>query len=325
MEACGPFSPAKKKSGPLCQLGYPCIRRTADEQTVKTCQLKNATDDRLAELVDRNLRCLRDVLEYNVSHGIRFFRIHSDTIPFADHPDVNWDWETHAEPALASIGEFIRSEDIRISMHPGQYTVLNSPDPDVVEKARKNLHYHARFLQLMGLDQSAKIVLHIGGVYGDRERAARRFVDRAKDLSDLIQNHLVIENDETGYNVKHVLCISEQTGLPVVYDDLHHRLNQPSSNTETKQWITRCAESWTDRDGPPILHFSSPSGGSGGHHADRVDPGEFWDFLNQLPDDQPVDVMLECKDKESALFDLVESLDYPFRETTPRDQCNSSG
>jgi UV DNA damage endonuclease len=301
----------------LRRLGYPCIRRTAREQTVKRCQLNNATPERLRELIDRNLRCLRNVLEFNARHNIRLFRIHSDTIPFASHPEVDFDWLDYARDKLAELGGYIREENLRISMHPGQYTVLNSPDEDVVANARRNLSYHASFLDGFGVGPDAKIILHIGGVYDDRQAAIDRFVRRANSLPDTVTNRLVIENDETSYDIEQVLEIHERTGLPVVYDDLHHRLNAPGGERSGVDWLEAALGTWDKSEGPPKVHYSSPGEGSGGHHADRIDPEEFEQFLRETEDLPDFDVMLECKDKEAALFKLIEAVDWPFLEQRP--------
>ena len=81
------------------------------------------------------------------------------------------------EPHLAALGRKARRHGIRLSMHPGQYTVLNSPDADVVERAKLDLAYHAAFLDALGMDASGKIVLHVGGAYGDKPRALERFAN----------------------------------------------------------------------------------------------------------------------------------------------------
>lgn len=86
--------------------------------------------------------------------------------------------------------------DIRVSMHPGQYTVLNSPNDDVVKRAIEDLNYHVKVLDNFGVGENHKIILHIGGVYNDKEQAINRFADNYKRLNDQVRERLVIENDE---------------------------------------------------------------------------------------------------------------------------------
>lgn len=298
----------------LRRLGYPCIRAGSDTQTVKRCRKHNATNERLRELIQRNLQCLRDVLEYNLQHNIQFFRIHSDTIPFASHPEVQFDGLAFAEDQLETLGDFIQSHDIRVSMHPGQYTVLNSKDESVVDNARRNLQYHARFLDALGVDHDAKIILHIGGVYGNRSAAMERFSRVANNLSDSVQNRLVIEHDEQSYHIRHVLELHEATGLPVVFDWLHHQFYAPEPEKSMLHWMQKSFETWSQTEGPPIVHFSSPGTGSGGHHADRINADDFQTFLERTRTLDPFDVMLECKDKEVALHELINQVSWDFRE-----------
>jgi len=81
-------------------------------------------------------------------------------------------------------------------MHPGQYTVMNSPSEEVVKKSIAEIEYHTKFLDSLGIDYSNKIIIHIGGEYGDKSSAIQRFSDNIKALSDSARSRLVLENDE---------------------------------------------------------------------------------------------------------------------------------
>src|SRR6476661_722136 len=110
----------------LRRLGYACLCLCVDDSSPRGTILRNATLERLRALTAANLTRLDRVLEFNVARGVRMFRMSSDIVPFGSHP-VNttpW-WDEFAEP-LAHIGKLIRSSDMRVSMHPGQYTVLSS-------------------------------------------------------------------------------------------------------------------------------------------------------------------------------------------------------
>jgi UV DNA damage endonuclease len=249
------------------------------------------------------------VLTFNLDHSITLFRIHSDTIPFASHPEVDFDWLGYAGDQLDDIGNYLDHHDIRVSMHPGQYTVLNSDDMDVVDNAIRNLHYHTQFLDALGTGPESKIIIHIGGVYGDRENAINRFVKRANNLDQGIRDRLVVENDETSYHIEHLLEIGQRTDLPVVFDWLHHHLNNPVPDRPISEWLQQCFETWQDNDGVPKIHFSSPRHQGNGHHSDRIDSGDFSQFMKETGHLDPFDVMFECKDKELALIELCESLE----------------
>jgi UV DNA damage endonuclease len=121
--------------------------------------------------VTENLRCLRNTLEFNKERGLLFFRITSDLIPFASHPVCSVRWQKEFRSELASIGRFIRESTMRVSMYPDQFVLINPPHRGVWERSLADLRYHADVLDLLEVDEAAKIQIHVGGVYGDREKA----------------------------------------------------------------------------------------------------------------------------------------------------------
>lgn len=277
-----------------------------DEPTVRTCRLRNAAPERLDELVERNLARLQGALRWNADHGIRFFRIHSGTVPFASHPEVGHDWAHRFEEELAEVGALLDELGVRVTMHPGPYTVLNSPDDEVVERARAELAYHARFLEALDRGPEAKVVVHVGGRYDDREAAADRFVDEARALPEAVRRHLVVENDEDVYGVDAALDLARRADLPAVLDHLHHRLH--SSERPFGEALAEATSTWDDEDGVPVVHLSSASGKGGGHHAEAVDPADALDLAEAARGHGPFDVMLEAKGKERALETLRDEL-----------------
>lgn len=207
-------------------IGYPCITVGVEGTKQKTCRKSNATGDHLAALIKYNLDALKNIIEFNGKHNIHLFRISWDIIPFASDKEVNTlDWSNQFAEQFKEIGKLIKKYEIRVSMHPGQYTVLNSPDEGVVKRAIADLEYHALFLDSLGVDASSKLILHVGGVYGEKERAMDRFVEVYKTLNDRIKDRLVVENDDRSYTIEEVLSISERTGAPAVYDNLHNAIN----------------------------------------------------------------------------------------------------
>ena len=277
-------------------------------ETSRTCRLRNATPERLRELIAANLRGLEAALKFCAGRDIRMFRISSEAIPFGSHPinAVPW-WEEEGE-TLGRIGRFLKEERIRVSMHPGQYTVLNSADPAVVDSAIKEIDWHVRMLDALGTDASSKVVLHVGGTAGGREAAMDRFAATLDRMSDAARRRIVIENDERGYSIENVLALSARTGLPVVFDNLHDRIHSGRYDGPGL-FLDDVFATWRPEDGPPKLHFSSQAPGARpGAHADRIDPAEFVGFLDMTPKDRPFDVMLEVKEKDRALLILRDEL-----------------
>jgi len=281
-------------------IGYACLLYGAGVPKFKSCVLKNATPEKLRELIKHNLSILAEILDYNAGNNIRLFRLSSDIIPFASHPvnDLRW-WEEFFEE-FSLLGGKIRSTGQRVSMHPGQYTVINSPDSEVVERAIKDIEYHHRFLKALGTDQTSKIVLHVGGIYGDKSLALLRFAETYKKLAPEIKERLIIENDEKSYTFADVLNLSAELGFPVVFDNLHHRLNPSFKGKSEAELIALCAKTWKTEDGTPKIHYSQqdPSGKKGAH-SPSIATSEFLGFYHALGEDKP-DIMLEVKDKNRS-------------------------
>ena len=286
------------------KVGYPCINRSIGCKGDRTFRLKSYSEQRLIDVVTNNLTCLEAILTFNVDHNLLFFRITSDLIPFASHPICTFDWQRHFEDRLSSIGGFIRSNNIRISMHPGQYTVLNSPDDGVVTRSIRELQYHADILDALDLDTSAKIQVHVGGVYGDRTRSIERFIERYHHLDEAISRRLVIENDDRSYTVDDCIKVYRETGIPILFDTLHHELNHSEPLNEDA--LADTARTWNNQDGVPMVDYSYyKSDDFKVNHADSINMSHFAWFLAET---QPYDfdIMLEIKDKETSALKAVE-------------------
>jgi UV DNA damage endonuclease len=288
---------------PLRRLGYVATALGSGATTNKGCVLRNATPDRLRSLIRGNLAGLAATLDYNRALAIRFYRISSQVIPFASHPINTLEWWNEEAETLAAIGATIQRDGVRCSMHPGQYTLLTSPDEAVTATALADLAWHVRFLRSLGLGRHAKIIIHGGGAYGDKAAAMRRFVARYRALPEEWRDHLVLENDDRIYSAADVLALHDDTGIPIVFDGFHHAV-LPSPGDH----LARAFATWQAEDGLPKVHFSSQAPGKPpGTHADDVDPRECATFLSAAPD-RPFDCMLECKRKELALLALRPAL-----------------
>jgi UV DNA damage endonuclease len=291
-------------------IGYACLTVGIPGTKQRTCTMKNVSSDVLIGFIQSNLEVLDKILDYNIQNGIKLFRISSDIIPFGSHPvnTVKW-WEIFGG-TLNQIGLKAITNGIRLSMHPGQYTVLNSPNEAVVERAVEDLKYHARFLDAMGLGKEHKIVLHVGGIYGDKTAALKRFVRQYRCLDENIRQRLVIENDDRQYAISDVLSIGESEGIPVVFDNLHHQVNPDNTHSDI-EWITACANTWKQSDGFPKLHYSQQDDGKRpGAHSATLDVDRFFQFYKQLPT-QDVDIMVEVKDKNLSALKCVNTIASP--------------
>ena len=294
-------------SGMLHCLGFVASVLSENLSTSRTCRLRNASEERIRELITQNVTELGQVTSFLERHRIGLYRISSNVIPFASHPvnTVRW-WEEYAG-TLAAIGARLRALGVRISTHPGQYTVLNSPQESVVTAAVSELEYQARLLDALGADTTCKIVVHVGGLYGASERLAMdRFVSTVLALPDAVRRRLVVENDDRLFDADEALEVARAARVPVVFDWLHHQAN-PCERT-IEDVLRDIFDTWRAVDGRPKVHLSSQaSGGPAGAHAAFVDVRDAIAFLDVVPS-VPFDCMLEAKEKDRALLRLREEL-----------------
>ncbi len=295
------------------RIGYPCINRTLNCSASSTFRLKSYSEARLKTSIKNNLDCLLRILQFNLEHKLFFFRISSDLVPFASHPVNKFRWQEYFRDKFEGIGEFIVKNRIRISMHPDQFTLINSIKDEIFERSKRELVYHAEILDLMKLDTSAKIQIHVGGAYGDKKASMERFVARFNRLPDFVVRRLVIENDDKLYDVNDCLKISEEIKIPVLFDVFHHKLNNSASQT-LKGTFGDVVKSWNEkRDRVPMVDYSSQEPkGLPRQHSETINLEDFCFFLKQSePFD--FDVMLEIKDKEKSAIRAIESVVNDWR------------
>ncbi len=280
------------------KIGYPCINTGIGCTTNSTFRLASFSELRFLETVKKNLSCLSRILEFNLENGFLFFRISSDLIPFASHPVCTVKWQEIFKKEFRQIGRFIMRNKMRISMHPDQFVLLNSPKEDVVERSIAELEYHCEALDLMGLGSDAKVQIHVGGVYGDKESAVGRFYDSYSSLPALIRKRLVIENDDRLYSLKDSVGISKKTGVPIIFDSFHHEcLNCGESRRDA---LLLAKKTWKAKDGIPMTDYSSQqNGGRMGKHSQSIDIRHFKKYIRET-EGLDFDIMLEIKDKEKS-------------------------
>ncbi|UCC10905.1 MAG: UV DNA damage repair endonuclease UvsE [candidate division WOR-3 bacterium] len=285
------------------KIGYPCLNRTLSCSSARTFRLRSYSEERLVSTVKNNLECLTNILKYNKDHTILFFRITSDLVPFASHPVNKVPWQRHFRDTFARIGRYIKKHDMRISMHPDQFTLLNSVDRSVLRRSLKELKYHAEILDLMQLDTTAKIQLHVGGVYGDKTASMKRFALRYLRLEPTIRRRLVIENDHRNYSIADCISLSRTTGIPVVFDVFHHRVYNNGEGINPS--LNHVCKTWHKRDGLLMVDYSlQKRSGITGQHAESININNFRKFL-QSTKSYDFDIMLEIKNKEQSALQAI--------------------
>jgi UV DNA damage endonuclease len=288
------------------KIGYPCINESIDCSSSRTFRLASYSEERLIEIIEQNLACLRRILEYNVQNGLLFFRLTSGLVPFASHEVNKYNWQDHFKMTFRRLGAYIRNNDMRISMHPDQFVVLNSPNPQTVKNSIAELVYQGSVLDLMQLDSSAKLQIHGGGAYGDKPSAIQRFADVYHTmLPENVKARLCVENDDRTYSLQDCLQLHELTGMPVILDNLHHEC--VNNGEPLHEAVQLAASTWKPEiDGVLMMDYSSQAiGQRRGKHTQTMENQLFHDFLVET-EGLDMDLMLEIKDKEASALRALE-------------------
>lgn len=265
------------------------------------------------------------ILDYLDHNDIRMYRMSSDLAPYVTHPDLP---QFHGmirecQRELSAIGRKARELNIRLSFHPSQFIVLNSPDPELVRKSILDLAAQAEMLDRMELGPEAVVVIHVGGAYGDRPQGNVRWVKAWKTLPEHVQRRLVLEHDDLRFSAADVLWIHEHTGVRLIFDYQHFWCFNPEQ-LDLCETFEKILRTWP-KSVRPKIHFSSPRSElrqlerinrktgeketvtmyppwTG--HADSCNPFEFCTFMRMIPAKREFDVMLESKAKDLSLLRL---------------------
>ncbi len=296
------------------KIGYPCLNHSLGEEAYKTFRLASYSDERFIATVEHNLNYVKRMLDFNIKHGLMFLRISSGIVPFGSHQVLKVDWQERFKDELKEIGSIIKRSDMRISMHPDQFVLINSPRKDVVEASVRDLVWQTGFMDLMGLDSSAKLQIHVGGVYGDRRRAIRSFIANYVQLPSIVKERLVIENDDKSFPLNDCLKIHEAVGIPVLFDNFHHQcINQGETLFEAMMMAN---DTWDKKDGLMMVDYSEQApGGVKGKHVNTIDINKFSEFL-RATQGMDFDIMLEIKDKEKSALKAIDVLKQVREEMT---------
>lgn len=295
-------------------LGYACLCVSMPGRTTNRTMRKSTLDQKgiayQSELSLANASDLIYILEWNRQNGIRFFRMSSDMIPWGNTIELTDlpDYKRIAK-ALKKAGDFAKFHGMRLTMHPGPFTTLSSPNRNVVENGIKDLELHGKVMDLMGLSRSHynKINIHMGGTHGDKMACLQRFADNFQSLSDSVKSRLTIENDdkESLYTVKDLMYLYEKFKIPIVFDYHHHKCQKDTMSEEAA--LKLAASTWPEGI-KPVVHYSESKAL---HESDgKIKPQAHSDYVNGLPNlyDVDVDIMIEAKQKELTLLRIREQI-----------------
>jgi len=278
-------------------IGFACMSLKCNTK-YKTFRLANFSEHKLYQTVKHNIKETERTIRQCIIDDTKMFRLSSDIVPFATHEiSKNIDYMSWIRNDLKSIIPLCKDNGIRCSMHPSQIVNINSPSKDVVKSSVKDLIYHYNILNSMRLElnDDFNIVIHVGGVYGDKVEAMKRFIRVFNKSLEQLQNHIVLENDDKSYTINDVMEIHKHTGLKVVLDLHHMYCNNDGSELDLKSifntWNGKC----------PKIHISSPkSNKEFRSHADMIDFDYCKEFLKKA-EGYEFDVMIEAKGKDLAV------------------------
>ena len=289
------------------RLGYACVN-TQLPSSARTLRLANATPERLRELIAANLDALEAILRWNEANDIRVFRLTSNLVPFGSHPANTLAWWDEFAGRFEELGAQLRTTRARVSTHPGQYTVLSSEQPHVVEAAIAELDYHDRLLAALGLDRSHKIVLHVGSGAGDPAAARARFAPRIR--APLRRERVRGSSSRTTSAGRSSACSSSPArsicpscSTPSITGS-HPRSKRSACARPSSSSPRRGGPSTADR---RCISPRRQPGKRPGAHAQTLDLDAFALFVDEVGD-LPLDCILEVKDKELSVLRARELL-----------------
>nr|WP_288635001.1 UV DNA damage repair endonuclease UvsE [uncultured Intestinibacter sp.] len=300
------------------RLGYVAISNALGKKvtsssnvTYKTYSKLNSQEKRLQKLksiTSSNFDGLEKIIRYNIENDIHFYRITSALIPLTTHPEVpDWGYRKIFKRDFEYIGKLIRESNMRVDTHPDQFNVINSANEEVVQNTIRNLLKQEEWFEDMNYPEG-KMVIHVGGATGGKEKALERFINNFAIFPETIQNRLIIENDDKIYTARETLDLCNELKIPMVVDIHHHNCNNDGENIY--DMLKDIFDTWKGQELPPKIHFSSPREGElDRKHADYIYAEDFVEFLENIKVlNTDFDVMLECKEKDIALFKLVDDI-----------------
>ena len=298
-------------------LGYCCLNTKLRQlgifssRTLRLATLKERGMEYLYSLAMQNIQDTFAILRWNAEHSIYNFRISSELLPFASHPDYyhTYDFDRF-RPMLARLGETAKKYNQYITMHPGQYNQLTSVRSSVIQQTVYDIDTHAKILDAMGDGAEKSVIVIHGGARGtSKANSLALFRDNFKLLSESSRRRLVLENDEIVYTVEDLLQVSGDLGIPIVFDTHHHNLNPGTLDILTAAEL--CAETFTRRGLVPLMHVSKSRPGVKETDSVRARRAHS-DFVDSLPDAlfnltvPKVYVDIEAKMKEQAVMKLLQ-------------------
>lgn len=296
----------------IIRLGYVSISKTIENYiSLKTITYTNYTKEenfsKLDNIIKTNLSNLAKILIYNKKNNIHFYRISSNLIPLATKKEVNFNYLDNYDNYYNEIKNILTKTNMRTDMHPSNYCVINSTKKEVVNNSIDIIKYHYNILNKLGIEDKL-IILHIGSSTLGKKNSLTRFINNFNKLPKYLKEIIAIENDDKVFNIEDCLYISDILNIPVVLDYHHFNCNKPDKDLDF--YLPKIIKSWNNR--RVKMHFSSPKNKREYRtHSDYINVEEFIKFIKIISKyNKDIDIMLEAKAKDEALFRLIRELKY---------------
>jgi len=220
-------------------------------------QTRDVAEERLWDIMEHNIKSFERLIEYvgSLPHELRMVRLGSDVLPVYTESNWNYYWRkndvrAYCEREFAKVGELARSLNVRLSMHPGQFTVLASDKDDIVNRSIEEFEYHVDVIRWMGYGtqfQDFKCNVHISG-----RKGPAGILSVLPRLSPEARNTITIENDEMSWGIDASLELRKH--LALVLDIHHHFVATGEYIRPTDDRYLRMIDSW--RGVRPVIHYS---------------------------------------------------------------------
>ena len=299
----------------IIRLGYVAIATTLENITSShtisyTNYLKSENKEEIIHnLIIKNLESLNEIIKYNNKNNIHFYRITSNLIPLATIKDLDFNYTDKYNYLYKKINSNINKHNMRVDMHPDQFTVLNSTRKSVLDNTLEILKYHYNILNSLNI-KDKYLILHIGSNVFGKDSSIKRFINSFNKLPKYLQDVIVLENDDKVFDIKDTLELCIKINRPMVLDYHHYICN--SNNIDIHDYYELIFSTWKSIN--PKIHFSSPKNKTKKDirtHHDYINVDEFISFIESIKHlNYDIDIMLEAKAKDEALFRLIRELKY---------------
>ncbi len=265
--------------------------------------------DLLIKKIKINFKNFEKLLKYNYDNKIKFYRMTHTMFPLITHPSVNINYKDVFKDDFKRLKEVINKYNIRIDTHPDEFCLLTSEKENVTLNSIEILKFHLEIFKLLGIN--GKCVLHIGSSKPTKDEALNRFRNNFNKLPLELKKLIILENDDKTYTVTDTLLIAEELNIPMVLD-YHHYVCNHLKTERVDKLLPRIIKTWKDTNLKPKMHFSSSlNSKQKRNHSTYLNYNSFIKFLKLLePLNTDIDIMLEAKGKDEALFRLVRQLKF---------------